>query len=100
MRALAHGELCAAADDYLRAAEEYRYAFFADDTYSDRRWINAWVENAPTLLTRVGRRDQAGAHLSRMIASRIAINRADLLTGRAQGAIEALPTTPSEGPRC
>lgn len=98
--ALGRRDLCAAADAYRRAAEEYRYAYFVGDTHSDRRWLHAWVENAPTLLVRVGQRDQAGQLLARMIASRIAIDRGDQLTARAQGVLETLAPASSDGPRC
>ncbi len=89
--ALERGEICAAADAYRRAAEEYRYAFFADESHADRRWFQAWLEQAPMLLVRLGRREEAGILLFRLVASRNAVPRVDALTARAQNVLEALP---------
>ena len=98
--ALAGRDVCAAAHAYARAAERYRAADFADETSTDRRWLMAWVENAPGPLVRVGQRRVAITFLGEMIAARSSMPRGQAVTSRLQSAVEALAPSPAEVVRC
>jgi hypothetical protein len=98
--ALVRRDVCAAAQGYARAAERYRAADFANETSTDRRWLMAWIENAPGLLARVGQRRVAITFLGGMIAARSSMPHGQAITARFQSAVEALAPSPVDPVRC